>query len=464
MFTSIRFKCKVLFIELLLGDLLFAFSTMFLANWVLTIWLLGNRAVINQSFWFEVAFFPFFVVTGFFYLNFYDKARYLQARELFVIWCRVMTVWFLLVVVFRHVVEAECFWSFRATYSSLISGVVVLLWRFFSRALFEIHQKREKVLILGVGEMARNIAREVIDNHIPGFRISGFIGPEKLLGTSIVNPKIIGTYDQIDTIVQKEKISAIVMAEQDRRNLLPMDSLIDFRLSGGMVFEAADFMEMTIGRVPLESIKPAWFIFSTGFNRSFVYRIVKRFFEILFSTILLVITLPLNVIVALLIKLDSPGPVFYRQARVGKNGKLFNILKFRSMKKEAEADGKARWAKGGDSRTTRIGRIIRPLRIDEIPQLWTILFGKMSLVGPRPERPEFVKDLSEKIPFYDKRHTVTPGLTGWAQINYRYGSSFEDAKKKLEYDFYYIKHMSIFLDLFIVAKTARTVLIERSGL
>ena len=241
-----------------------------------------------------------------------------------------------------------------------------------------------------------------------------------------------------------------------------MDTLIQHRLRGGRVLDDTTFMETTLGRIPLGSVQPAWFVFSPGFNRGWLYLGAKRAVEVVLALSVLAVSLPVWALLAALIKLDSPGPVIFKQRRVGADGREFEVLKFRSMRRAAEASG-ARWASADDARITRVGRVIRALRLDELPQLWNILRGDMSLVGPRPERPEFVSWLAKEIPYYATRHRVKPGLTGWAQINYRYGASLDDARVKLEYDLYYIKHMAFFLDLFIIVKTAKTVLFDRSG-
>jgi sugar transferase (PEP-CTERM system associated) len=249
----------------------------------------------------------------------------------------------------------------------------------------------------------------------------------------------------------------IVVASRERRGL-PVESLMECKLAGLIVTEFQSFWERQTGQIELDEVNPSWLIFSQGFRMSLLRAAAKRAFDIVVALIILLATLPITLIAIVAIKLDSPGSVFYRQERVGAKGQIFNVLKFRSMRTDAEKDGVARWAQSNDARVTRVGRFIRKTRIDEIPQLLNVLAGEMSFVGPRPERPIFVENLTQKIPYYDVRHRVKPGITGWAQINYPYGASDEDAKAKLSYDLYYVKNWNLFLDAVILFQTARVVL------
>ncbi|MBN1421157.1 MAG: TIGR03013 family PEP-CTERM/XrtA system glycosyltransferase [Planctomycetes bacterium] len=319
-----------------------------------------------------------------------------------------------------------------------------------------------KLLVLGTGNRAARIAREIQDAG--GYEIMGFVGNSlESVGQVLVNSRpiatVIGTYDELEGILAFEPPSSVVVAEEDRRKSLPMETLLRHKLSGGRVYDAASFLEETLGKIPLEGLPPSWFVFSEGFREGPIHSFLRRVLEVAIATFLLILTLPLCVAVALLIKLGSKGPVFFSQERMGKDGKIFRVLKFRSMRTDAEAGTGPVWATKEDPRVTRIGRWIRKLRIDEIPQLWNVFRGEMALVGPRPERPHFVETLRRQIPYYDERHTVKPGLTGWAQINYPYGSSLEDADEKLQYDFYYIKHRSPLFDLYIAARTIKVVLL-----
>jgi sugar transferase (PEP-CTERM system associated) len=322
----------------------------------------------------------------------------------------------------------------------------------------------ERILIVGSGNLAVEVAREVLDRPDAGYRIVGFVGTDAdLLGKSLINPRVIGITSQLDDIVRREDIDRIVVAMGERRGQLPTDKLLQLSLRGTVnIEEGASFYERVTGRVSLNMIRPSWLIFSgrgrqarlAGITRSTVHRLVALIGGIL--------SLPVALLTAILIKLDSPGPVFYRQERVGKNGRPFVLMKFRSMRLDAEKEGPV-WATKDDDRTTRVGQIIRKIRVDEIPQFWHILRGEMNFVGPRPERQHFVAQLAQEIPYYEQRHLIAPGLTGWAQIKYPYGASIEDARQKLQYDLFYIKNQSLILDAIILFETIKIILFGRGA-
>jgi sugar transferase (PEP-CTERM system associated) len=270
--------------------------------------------------------------------------------------------------------------------------------------------------------------------------------------------QVVGQAADLVRLAEQMHVDEIVVAVEDRRKEMPVNDLLHLKLSGVEVLEFSSFWEKETGRVDLDTVHPSWMIFSDGFGGTTATRMVKRGFDLVVSATFLLLTFPVLVITAAAIKLDSRGPIFYRQERVGRHGRTFMLLKFRSMVTDAERDGVPKWAGAGDSRVTRIGHVIRQTRIDEIPQVFNVLLGDMSFIGPRPERPFFVQELAAKIPYYAERHLVKPGITGWAQINFPYGASVEDAKQKLEYDLYYIKNHSIFLDCIILLQTARVVL------
>jgi len=247
-----------------------------------------------------------------------------------------------------------------------------------------------------------------------------------------------------------------------RRGRLPVNELLACKMKGVPVLEGETFYEELTGRISVDKINPSWLIFHEGFQKSWLMMATKRFIGTCISALGLFLSSPIILLTSICIKLDSPGPIFYKQERVGKDGKPFTLIKFRSMGQDAE-QGEAEWAKQDDVRVTKVGRVIRKFRIDEIPQMWNVLKGEMNFVGPRPERPQFVSELTEKIRYYGQRSTVQPGITGWAQISYPYGASEEDAKKKLEYDLFYIKHMSVILDLYIILKTVKTILFREGS-
>jgi sugar transferase (PEP-CTERM system associated) len=251
----------------------------------------------------------------------------------------------------------------------------------------------------------------------------------------------------------------IVAVRQQRGGVLPMRGLLECRLAGVRITDLPRFFERVHGQIPIEALKASWLIYGNGFRQNWLRTTVKRIFDIVIALTLLVLTLPIMLVSALIIAFESGSPIVYRQERVGLRGKTFNVLKFRSMRQDAEKDGKAAWAAVGDARVTAYGRFIRRTRIDELPQLINVLRGEMSFVGPRPERPVFVEMLAEQIPFYAVRHSVKPGITGWAQVRYSYGANVEQSMKKLEYDLYYVKNHTLFLDLLILLETARVVVL-----
>jgi sugar transferase (PEP-CTERM system associated) len=261
-----------------------------------------------------------------------------------------------------------------------------------------------------------------------------------------------------DTVLRNQVDEVVVAVRERRGSGLPLNDLLACKLAGVRVLDVSSYYERASGQVRLDSLRASWLIFGEGFRQGTVRVLVKRLFDIVFSLLLLLAASPTMIVTAVLIVLESGFPVLYRQERVGQGGRVFRVLKFRSMRTDAEQDGKPRWAASNDDRVTRVGRVIRKLRIDELPQLFNVLKGDMSLVGPRPERPFFVDQLSGEIPFYAARHSVKPGVTGWAQVRYHYGSTVEDAVQKLQYDLYYVKNHSLFLDLVVLFETVGVVL------
>ncbi len=323
---------------------------------------------------------------------------------------------------------------------------------------------QERILILGSGSVARRVAREVLARPHLGFAVQGFIDDDPALqGVSIVNPRVIGTTAELPALVQSKGIGHVVVALSEQRGRLPIESLLHLKLAGTRVTEAASVFEAVTGRILLEDLRPSWLVFSDGFRPSRVSRLVKRVTDIALASLGLVLAAPIMAVVAALIRLDSPGPALFRQERVGEGDRPFVLYKFRSMRQDAEAATGPKWAERNDPRVTRLGRWLRTLRLDELPQLWNVLRGDMSFVGPRPERPHFVAELTARIPYYSQRHAVKPGITGWAQVRYPYGSSVEDAVEKLQYDLYYIKNLSFALDVTVILQTIKVVLIGRGA-
>jgi sugar transferase (PEP-CTERM system associated) len=330
----------------------------------------------------------------------------------------------------------------------------------------------ERVLILGTGARARAIAREILRQHQFAYRVVGFVDDATgapvagalpaVAAPALAAPRVLGSRDDLARLVAAWRVDRIVVGVSDRRGGLPVDQLLEARLSGVCVEDVATTYERIAGKVLVEGIWPSWLIFSDGFRAARRARFVKRGVDVVMAAVGLVIAAPLMALTAIAIRMDSRGPIFYRQERVGQGGRIFTLWKFRSMRVDAERDTPV-WASDADDRVTRVGRVVRFTRLDELPQLWNVLRGEMSLVGPRPERPFFVEQLAAQIPFYNTRHVVRPGITGWAQVKYRYGSSVEDAMEKLRYDLYYIKHLSIGFDLTILIDTVKVVLFGKGA-
>ncbi len=313
------------------------------------------------------------------------------------------------------------------------------------------------ILIIGSGTVATVLKDFLVQDRNLGYRIFHF---QWDLGTT---NKTGNQFEHLTRFVKRQRIKQVVVALRDRRGQLPVKSLLHLRVQGIEVFEAVSFYERIAGKLRVDWLKPSTLIFSEGFNRMNLIRIAKRLSDILFSVIGLIVSSPIFLVIPLMIKLTSKGPVFYRQERVGEKGRPFMVMKFRSMREDAEIASGPVWAQEDDPRVTPLGKIMRALRIDEIPQMLNVLKGEMSFVGPRPERELFVKQLREKIPYYDLRFTVKPGLTGWAQVKYRYGATEQDALEKLQYDLYYIKHLSPLFDFTIVIDTIRVVLLGKGA-
>jgi sugar transferase (PEP-CTERM system associated) len=352
----------------------------------------------------------------------------------------------------------------------ILSAGLVMLFLVVWRATFEWTSSRigprERLLIVGTSQAALTLARELFERrHELGVEITGFVDPDRArVGAPLINPGIIGTIEDIPSIVRGRSIDRVVVSLADARGKLPMDKLLEMKLDGVTFDHLASVYEEYTGKIAVENLRPSWLVFSRGFDNSRLLATGKRLMDVMLSTIGLIVGAPIIAAIALAIRVSSRGPVFYHQRRVGQHGRIFSVHKFRSMREDAEAATGPVWAsKKGDPRVTPIGRALRRSRLDELPQLWNVLMGDMSFVGPRPERPEFVSDLTKSIAFYGQRHVVRPGLTGWAQVRYTYGASKEDALEKLQYDLFYIKHMSLALDLFIIFSTIKTVVLRRGA-
>ena len=388
----------------------------------------------------------------------YKRHRDLTIREIAARILYSVAISFFIITPFCHLADVS---------ASVLSLALVSfgLMQFLSHAVYRLVVKfrgfARKVLIVGVGPLAGHMG-EIIPTTDDNYVLSGYVRcPEEL--AHVPAETILGTTDSLFETVQREKADKIVVSLSERRGVFPFRDVMNCKLRGIEVVDAPSFYEQMTGKLLLESIRPSWFIFSEGFRITAWRRVVKRCLDACCALVGVAVTLPFIPFLALAIKLDSPGPVFFRQTRVGEKEKNFTLFKLRTMRVDAEAGTGAVWAQEHDTRVTRLGSFLRKSRIDEIPQLFNVLKGDMSLVGPRPERPEFVEKLKEVVPYYSERHFVKPGVTGWAQVRYQYGASIEDALEKLRYDLYYIKNISLFLDLMIIFETVKVVLFRRGS-
>jgi sugar transferase (PEP-CTERM system associated) len=342
--------------------------------------------------------------------------------------------------------------------------VSVVSWRVSFHWFAKQMGPRERLLLVGTSPAAISLARELSRRHDLGVEVVGFVDTDPThAGQRAASPDVLGNIDDIPAIVSKRSVDRVVVNLSDARGQLPMDSLLNMKLQGVTFDHLASVYEEYTGKIAVENLRPSWLIFSPGFRKPRSLVAVKRAVDIVAAGAGVILAAPLMLGVAALIKMNSRGPALYRQQRVGEHGQTFTLYKFRSMRTDAEATTGAVWAQDHDDRIIPGGTFIRKTRLDELPQLWNVLRGNMSLVGPRPERPEFVGDLTKLIPFYGQRHVVKPGVTGWAQVRYSYGSSVDDSMEKLQYDLFYIKNLTIALDLFIIFLTVKTVILRRGA-
>jgi len=333
----------------------------------------------------------------------------------------------------------------------ILRRVVMGYWATKSRA-------GSRVLIFGSGPAAQMVGTTLRAADPLATVVGYFPGPNEKQ-TAVPEAERLTAHESLTQTAHRLGVDEIIVALTERRSgSMPLRELLDCKLSGVQVFDITTYFERMLGQIRIDFVNAGWLIFGDGFNQGFYRTAVKRVFDILCSSVLIVLAAPVMLLTAIAIKLESKGPVFYRQERVGYNSKPFLVTKFRSMRTDAEQDGKPRWATANDSRVTRVGNIIRLIRVDELPQLFNVLTGDMSLVGPRPERPFFVEQLTNEIPYYAVRHSIKPGVTGWAQVRYQYGSTVEDSQEKLQYDLYYVKNHSLFLDCVILIETVGVVL------
>ena len=341
----------------------------------------------------------------------------------------------------------------------IILTITLLLWRAGYAWLLQQPYFQERVYVLGSGDRAQRLVDALRSRKDLGMEVVGWVGA---MGNGGADPESLAA--AVRGLMGKQRpVDRVIVAVVDRRNTLPVRELLDLRLSAIKVEDATSLLEKIFGKIEIESLHPSALIYSEGFRLGRGFLFVRRCVSFIVALALLVICAPFLPLIVLLVKVTSPGPVLFRQKRVGRRGELFTLYKFRTMREDAEARSGAVWAGKNDARVTSVGRFLRKTRTDELPQLWNVIIGDMGFAGPRPERPEFVAWLTEKIPYYNLRHIIRPGLTGWAQVRYGYGASLEEALEKLQYDLYYIKHMSLSLDLLIMFETLKTVLLRRGA-
>ncbi len=350
----------------------------------------------------------------------------------------------------------------------ILSALCVITFVLGWRIVFEWANRhvgaRERLLLVGTDDSAVRLARELYERRNLGVEIAGFIDPDpERIGLPVLNPGVVGAIDDIPTVARALRVDRVVVSLADARGKLPMDKLLEMRLDGVAFDHLASVYEEYTGKIAVENLRPSWLIFAPGFRKGRLPLAAKRAVDVVASGLGLIIAAPLMLAIAAAIKVTSPGPVFYHQRRVGRQGLIFVLHKFRSMTPNAEEKTGPIWTTEGDARITRVGSLLRKTRLDELPQLWNVFRGEMSLVGPRPERPEFVSSLARDIPFYAQRHIVRPGITGWAQVSYQYANSVDTTLEKLQYDLFYIKNLSLALDAFILFKTVKTVLHRRGA-
>jgi sugar transferase (PEP-CTERM system associated) len=399
----------------------------------------------------------------FYYNDLYDLQVVSRRAELLIRLLQSLGVASLILAVLYLTVPNMTLGRGIASLAAILVTVLLTGWRLIVDLGGSLFRPTYRLLIAGTGSTGVRLVREIVAHPELNFKVVGFLDEKgENVGKPLVNPGIVGGVAEIETFVEREHVDRVILAFAERRGRMPVPELLRIRMAGVAVEDAHSLYERITGRIMVDKLAPSSLILSEGFRKNSALLFAKRLIDILVSFVVLLAFSPLFLLISLAIRLESPGPVLIRQWRVGLSGRAFQMLKFRSMRDDAEQEA-PQWAAQDDQRITRVGRILRPLRLDELPQCFNVLRGEMSLVGPRPERPEFVNMLQEKIPYYLERHSLRPGITGWAQIKFHYGSSMEDAKTKLEFDLFYIKHLSFLLDLLIVLRTIQVVLFARGA-
>jgi len=398
-----------------------------------------------------------------YYSDLYDRPEFSRRIEVFMGLLQALGSACLVLAIIYYLDEDVSLGRGIAAMSGPTIFALMLLSRFIlGRTDFLLYGPK-RVLVVGTGSTGISAVREIIARPELNLKVEGFLDEKgENIGQPLVNPGIIGGAQEVETIALGRQIDRIIISLKERRGNMPVSQLLHLKFAGVSVEDAHSFIERVTGRIHLEHLSPSWLILSDGFRKSPFLYAVKRTFDIIVGLIALVLTLPITILVAVAIWLETGSPILFRQERTGLRGRPFKIMKFRSMRQDAEEGGPV-WAALDDNRITRVGRFIRKFRLDELPQIFNVLQGDMSLVGPRPERPHFCELLEQNIPYFALRCAVRPGITGWAQVKYQYGASVEESKTKLEYDFFYIKHMSLVLDLAILFETAKVMIYGRGA-
>jgi sugar transferase (PEP-CTERM system associated) len=459
--ASTRLNVRTLL--LIIAEALLIFWAMVAAAYLRLGWIDAYYELNEQSGFLKAGVVTLLCLAAFYLYDLYDFVVMHDRRELILRLIQALGLAWVALAILIYAVPALKIGRGVSLVALPLALVLMVAWRVVAHWLLGHPSVGEKILVVGSGASAIEVAREVLERRDAGYRVVGFVdaNPE-LVGRSLLNPRVLGTTAEMADIIRREGVNRVVVAMAERRGQFPVQQLLDLSLSGDVAIEeCASFYERLTGRVSLDMMRPSWLIFSSRARQGRLSGAVRTAVHRAVALVGALLSLPIALATAALIKLDSRGPVLYSQERVGKNGRTFRVYKFRSMRTDAEKDGPVWASKSGDARTTRVGRVIRKIRVDEIPQFWNILRGDMNFVGPRPERPHFVKQLAEEVPFYEQRHLIAPGLTGWAQIKYPYGASIEDARQKLQYDLYYIKNQSLVLDAVIMFETVKTILFGR---
>jgi sugar transferase (PEP-CTERM system associated) len=413
--------------------------------------------------WQRIAIVVVTIVIGLHFNDLYSRIRVQSRIVLLQQLCLVIGVSFLVQGFFAYLSP-----DFRVPIRVMVVGNFITLiaifgWRIFFSELALRIVGGERILLVGGSPLLVDIAQHIAKHPESGLVVTGYVDESREPGADLPGGKVLGVISSLREIVTATKPSRIVVGMFERRNRMPMNDLLELRFAGYIIEEAANTYERVCGRVRLTEIRPSQLIYSgeLGPSRNSVF--YQNILNFTVAAVGLVVAFPVMLVTALAVKITSPGPILYRQVRVGLNGALFTVYKFRSMRTDAEADTGAVWASKDDPRVTPLGNIIRKIRFDELPQIVNVLKGEMSIVGPRPERPEFVRTLTERIPYYRQRHCIRPGITGWAQINFKYGDTLEDTATKLEYDLYYIKNMTVGIDLYVIFHTVKAMLLSRGA-